>query len=169
MVSLMPLLLFLATKDGVPARNADAAAIERQSDRLDRAFETGRMSVWNDVLADDFHAFTPRGTYDKAAFIAGGTDEARSARQPVSVDVRHVRLDVRGGRATALSSERTCYGVRGAGRVEHRLCYRQRFTERWRKQGRVWRLADIRYGTGQSLRLDGRPVSRLELAKLLGR
>lgn len=170
LVFVAPLIAAAPPQDfGAPTHAEERAAIEAQARRMDRAFETKHMQVWNEVLTADFKGVTPGKTYNKAEFVAGGKAEADAALPPVSVDIRHVRLDVEGRRATGESRERTCYRVRGKDARTHRLCYRQRFTDEWRKEHQVWRLAEIRYSPDRSFRIDGRLTTRREMRKLLGR
>jgi hypothetical protein len=136
---------------------------------MDRAFEEKNLAVWDQVLTDDFRGITPRKNFTKAEFVSGGTAEAKSAIAPVSVDIRHTRIDVKGGMARAHSRERTCYGLRVPQSGVRRLCYRQSFSESWRKERGTWKLARIRYSPKQEFRLDGKIISRQQLREITDR
>lgn len=161
------ILLLLAFQPTRPT-SSDRALIEAQAKRMDRAFETRQMHVWDEVMASDFRAISPARTYCKAEYLAGGTEEANSARPPVSVNIAH-RETVQGLEATGEARERTCYTIKGKDGQTHRLCYRQQFSERWRKEGGVWRLTEIRYSPHRSFRLDGRLITRDEMRTIIGR
>jgi hypothetical protein len=162
------LMLAAAAPPGL-GTEGDRAAIDAQARRMDRAFESKDLAVWEDVLTRDFRGITPRKTFTKADFVAGGRAEAESALQPISVDIRHTRIDVKRRTATAQSQERTCYGLRVPRGGVRRLCYRQSFSESWRKEGATWKLARIHYSSKQEFRLDGEVMTRQQLRRITGR
>jgi hypothetical protein len=75
-------------------------------------------------------------------------------------------LNVAGATASADAKELTCYSVRARDGRKHRLCYRQSFSEVWRKEKGTWKVSQIRYAPEHEFRLDGRITSREELREI---
>lgn len=152
MVSVLVLLSATATPK-------DRAAIDRQTQRLNRAFETKHFAAWNRIISDSFQ-IDGKGV-GKAAFIAGGQAEAAHALPPVRANVRNVSFrKLAHNEIGTEARELTCYDFVTRKRLRHRLCYRQHFMATWQQQDDTWKLAAMHELPGQDFRIDGKRVSR---------
>jgi hypothetical protein len=148
------------------AAPGDYAAIDAQTRKLERAFETKQFASWHRILSAGFRA--GQSGPGKSAFIKAGKAEAARALPPISVKVHNVRFEnLRGGDVRTEAKELTCYTFVTRKLVRHRLCYRQHFTETWSKERGVWKLTAIDDLPGGDVQIDGKHVSRAEARSIM--
>jgi hypothetical protein len=151
----MVVALVLLTSAATAAR--DRSAINSQTHRLERAFETKEFDAWRSILSDNFQVDGKK--VEKSLFVAGAQAEAARALAPISVRVRNVSFRKSGSDVLTEARELTCYDFKTHKGLRHHLCYRQHFIETWRLEAAEWKLAAIHALPGRDVRVDGVRVS----------
>lgn len=149
------------------AVGADARlAITEAHDWLSRGFAARDLRAWDRVLHPQLRVWWKgRPRYDKTGYLALARRELAEFRDPVTTHIRALALEGIGPDVMAVTQETTCYRQADRAGALHDVCYDQRYSERWRKQGGTWRLIEIRYPGALSQTVDRRPMNDADFAR----